>query len=142
MGRSYQVDCDPERLDRALIHRVLEASYWAQGITRETMERSLLHSINFGCYLGQEQVGFARCISDRATYAYLADVFVLEEHRCQGLGKQLVRAALEHPDLQGLRRWMLATKDAHTLYHPFGFQGIQDPELLMKLRPPTPNASQ
>ena len=119
----YEISTDPARFDVALIHRWLsEESYWAKGIPRDILERAIANSITFGLYhKTQGQVGFARVISDRATYAYLADVFVLDAHRGQGLSKRLMEAVLAHPELQGLRRWTLATRDAHGLYEQFGF---------------------
>lgn len=133
MAQLFSVDCDPARLDLERIHGYLTQSYWARGIPLETVRRSLEHSLNFGLYCDQEQVGFARCVTDRATFAYLADVFVLEEFRGQGLGRQLLRAVMQHPELQGLRRWMLATHDAHDLYRSFGFQDNSEPSTLMEL---------
>lgn len=119
----YEISADPARLDVALIHRWLsEESYWAAGIPRDVVERSIAGALNFGIYhKTQGQVGFARVISDRATFAYIADVFVLEGHRDKGLSKRLMETILAHPELQNLRRWMLATRDAHALYEKFGF---------------------
>jgi GNAT superfamily N-acetyltransferase len=118
----YEISTDPARLDLALIHRFLsEDAYWSLGVSREVVERSIEHSLNFGLYSGAEQVGFARVVTDYATFAWLADVFVLEPHRGRGLGRRLVGSVMAHPDLQGLRRWMLATADAHGLYEGLGF---------------------
>ena len=119
----YDISTDRARLDVFLIHRWLaEHSYWAAGIPRAVVERAIANSINFGLYHNfAAQVGFARVVTDRATFAYLADVFVLEAHRDKGLSKRLIEAVLAHPELQGLRRWMLATRDAHGLYEQFGF---------------------
>jgi len=133
MAQLFSVDCDPGRLDLERIHGFLTQSYWARGIPLETVQRSLKHSLNFGLYRDQEQIGFARCVTDRATFAYLADVFVLEEYRGQGLGRQLLRAVMQHPELQGLRRWMLTTRDAHDIYRSFGFQDNSEPSTLMEL---------
>lgn len=106
-------------------------------MAREVVERSIAHSLSFGLYArGGEQVGFARVISDRAVFAYLADVFVLEEHRRRGLGRFLISCVLEHPELQGLRRWALATADAHDLYRRFGFGPASQPETLMFIERP------
>ena len=117
-----EISTDLDRLDPEMIHRFLsEQSYWARGRSREVMQRAFDNSICFGAYLGDQQVGFARVVTDRATFAWLADVFVLDEFRGRGYGKALVGAVLEHPDLQGLRRWLLATKDAHGLYAQYGF---------------------
>jgi GNAT superfamily N-acetyltransferase len=118
----YAIDTDPALLDLDVLHRFLsEEAYWSPGVSREVVERSIEHSINFGLYRAGAQVGFARVVTDRATFAWLADVFVLEEHREAGLGKWLVETVLSHPDLRGLRRWILGTADAHGLYERFGF---------------------
>jgi GNAT superfamily N-acetyltransferase len=123
MADPYVISSDPARIDVALIQRWLsQESYWAPGIPHDVVERSIAGALNFGIYHEtQGQVGFARVISDRATFAYLADVFVLQEHRGQGLSKRLMETILAHSELQGLRRWMLATRDAHGLYEQFGF---------------------
>lgn len=123
MNDDYTISTDPQRLDVALIHRWLsQESYWAPGIPRDAVERAIDGSLNFAVYHAtQGQVGFARVISDRATFAYIADVFVIDAHRGQGLSKRLMEIILAHPELQGLRRWMLATRDAHGLYEQFGF---------------------
>jgi GNAT superfamily N-acetyltransferase len=133
---AFVVDTDPERLDLALIHGFLTRSYWASGIPFAVVRRSVRHSLCFGLYDGERQVGFARVVSDRATFAYLADVFVLESHRGRGLGKLLMAAVIAHPELQGLRRWMLATRDAHALYARFGFTPLPAPESFMQLHDP------
>ena len=131
----YEIDDDPARLDLDVIHRYLSAdSYWAQGIPRAVVERAVTHSLCFGVYAGNEQVGFARVVSDRATFAYLADVFILPVHRGQGLSKRLMAAVTAHPALQGLRRWMLATADAHGLYRQHGFAALAQPERFMERR--------
>jgi GNAT superfamily N-acetyltransferase len=135
------VTTDQARLDRDVIHGFLSRSYWAAGIPRELVERSLEHSICFGAFEGDRQVGFARVISDRATYAYVSDVFVLESHRGRGVGKQLMAAIMAHPDLQGLRRWSLATRDAHALYRQYGFGEPRHPERLMEILAPPYTAS-
>ncbi|HEX2183426.1 MAG TPA: GNAT family N-acetyltransferase [Rubrobacteraceae bacterium] len=132
----YTISTDPGRVDLDVVHGYLTASYWAAGIPRETVARSIAHSLPFGLYHGARQVGFARAITDRATFAYLADVFVLEEHRGRELGKWLVEVILSHPDLQGLRRWMLATRDAHDLYRRYGFAGLGRPEIFMEIVSP------
>lgn len=133
----HVVSDDPARLDLALIHGFLASSYWAAGIPEETMRRSIAGSLAFGLYRlddegGGRQVGFARAVTDRATYAYLADVFVVPDERGQGLGTFLVEAVLAHPDLQGLRRWSLVTRDAHDLYRKFGFVPLAAPERHME----------
>jgi GNAT superfamily N-acetyltransferase len=118
----FAIDTDPDRLDLDVIHRFLsQEAYWSPGVARDVVERSIEHSINFGLYRDDEQVGFARVVTDRATFAWLADVFVLDGQRRDGLGKWLVETVLSHPDLGGLRRWMLGTEDAHGLYERFGF---------------------
>lgn len=129
----YTISCDPGRLDLDEIHSFLTSSYWATGISRDLVARSIAGSLPFGLYHGPtgRLVGFARVISDRATFAYLGDVFVLESHRRLGLGHWLVEVITGHPELQGLRRWLLATRDAHAIYAKFGFTPIENPERLM-----------
>ena len=129
----YDISCDPARLDLAVIHGFLAQSYWAKSIPKELVERSVRNSLCFGAYHGATQVGFARIVSDKATFAYLCDVFVLPEHRGYGLSKSLVAAILAHPDLQGLRRWNLVTIDAHSLYEQFGFKIAAQPERYMEI---------
>jgi GNAT superfamily N-acetyltransferase len=128
----YVISTDASRLDLGTVHDFLRTSYWAAGVTSEIVERSVENSMVFGVYHGAEQVGFARVVTDHATFAYLADVFVLETHRGQGLGKWLIEAILSHPDLQGLRRWMLATRDAHELYRRHGFDDLGSPHIFME----------
>jgi len=126
-------------LNRTLIHQFLsERSYWAKGMPLETMNRSIEHSLCFGVYQAGQQVGFARVVSDFATFAWLSDVFILESARSQGLGKKLVPAILAHPQLQGLRRFMLGTLDAHGLYAQFGFEPIKQVERFMEIYVPNP----
>jgi GNAT superfamily N-acetyltransferase len=132
----YEVSTDPARLEIAMIHDFLRSSYWAQNIPRELVERSLRHSLCFGAFCAGWQVGFARVITDRTTFAYIGDVFVLPEHRGRGVSKQLMRAILQHPDLQGLRRFLLATHDAHGLYAQFGFKPLAHPEHFMTIHQP------
>ncbi len=127
------ISTDPSRLDVEMIHRALTGSYWAAGVPRDLVARSIRHSLCFGAFDGEDQVGFARVISDRATFAYLCDVFVPPTHRGRGVGKQLMSAIMAHPDLQGLRRWMLFTRDAHALYRPYGFTEARYPERLMEV---------
>ncbi len=130
---------DKTLLDRTLIHRYLsERSYWAKGVPREIVERSIEHSLCLGVYQAGQQAGFARVVTDFATFAWLADVFVVEEKREQGLGKKLVAAVLAHPQLQGLRRFMLGTLDAHGLYTQFGFAPIKHVERFMEIHRPNP----
>jgi GNAT superfamily N-acetyltransferase len=131
--RFIVVTTDRSRLDLDVIHGFLTTSYWARGIPRETVVRSMEHSLCFGAFDGDRQVGFARVISDRATFAYVCDVFALESHRGRGVGKSLMAAIMAHPELQGLRRWMLSTRDAHGLYRQFGFGTPGHPERLMEV---------
>jgi GNAT superfamily N-acetyltransferase len=126
------VSTDPARLDLDVIHGFLTTSYWANGVARDTVARSLAHSVCFGAYDGGRQVGFARVITDHATIAYIADVFVLPAHRGRGIGQRIMRSIVEHPALQGLRRWILFTRDAHGLYRKFGFGDPRFPERLME----------
>lgn len=127
----YLISDDPARLDIEVIHGYLKRSYWAASRPVERIVRSIEHSLPFGLYKDGRQIGFARAVTDYSTFAYLADVFVLEEFRAEGLGKWLVEVALAHPDLQEMRRWMLATRDAHELYRQFGFTELKDPERWM-----------
>ncbi len=132
----YLVTTDKTKLDLQVIHGFLRRSYWAAGIPSEVVERSIRHSLAFGLFYDGEQVGFARVMTDRATFAYLADVFVLEGHRGRGLSRWLMEVVLSHPDLQGLRRWMLATADAHGLYERYGFAALKTPEIFMERHDP------
>lgn len=125
---------DKSRLDRAMIHGFLSGrSYWAQNVPCEIVERSIEHSLCFGIYWAGRQVGFARVVTDFATFAWLADVFIVDEERGAGLGKKLVAAVMAHPELQGLRRFMLGTRDAHKLYEQFGFGALAYPERFMEI---------
>ena len=134
---SYEISTDPARLDVTLIHHWLsQESYWSKNIPREIVERAIDGSMNFAVYHDREgQVGFARVITDKATFAYLADVFVLEPHRGKGLSKRLMQTIVDHPDLQGLRRWLLATRDAHSLYAQFGFGPVVAERLMERIDP-------
>jgi GNAT superfamily N-acetyltransferase len=132
----FLVTTDPARLDIDFIHGYLVRSYWAEGIPRETVERSIANALCFGVYDGDQQVGFARVITDHATYAYLADVFVIESHRGRGLSKFLIECIVHHPELQGLRRWTLGTRDAHELYAKYGFKPLASPDRFMELHDP------
>jgi N-acetylglutamate synthase-like GNAT family acetyltransferase len=123
MGR-FLISTDRSKLDVDVIHRFLARSYWAEGIPRQTVMRSIDNSLCFGVYDNARQIGFARVISDFATYAYVADVFILEPYRERGLGKELMASIMAHPDLQGLRRWSLGTRDAQGLYAQFGFKPV------------------
>src|SRR5690349_9179816 len=128
-----RISNDRNELDVALIHRFLgEQSYWARGIPLATLERALDHSLCFGGFIDAQQAAFARVITAPATIANLVDVFVLQEHRGQGHGRTLMDAVMAHPDLQGLRRFTLATGDAHALYAPYGFAAPLKPQTLME----------
>ncbi len=129
----FQISTDPLRLDRTAIQAFLAGSYWAKGIPRDVVDRSIDGALCFGIYDGDTQVGFARVITDRATFAYLADVFVLESHRGRGLAAWLLEIVMAHPDLRNLRRWILMTRDAHGLYRKFGFREIADPARCMEI---------
>ena len=139
---AFHISTDPARLDVPLIHRYLsQESYWARHIPLATVERALANSLNFGAYTPDgQQAGFARVISDRATFAWLCDVFVLPAHRQQGLASALVRAVLAHPELQGLRRHLLATLDAHAVYQPLGYAPLAHPERWLERAHPAPYA--
>jgi|CXWL01.1.fsa_nt_gi GNAT superfamily N-acetyltransferase len=130
----YRVSSDPSELDLDVVHGYLARSYWSPEIPRDVVARAIAGSLCFGAYLeeGGAQVGFARLVTDRATFAYLADVFVLEEHRARGVSKLLMDAVVAHPDVQGLRRWSLATRDAHGLYERYGFKALAAPDRHME----------
>ncbi len=130
----YEISTDARRLNLDVIHAFLaQESYWSQGVPRSVVERAIANSLCFGVYHGDVQVGFARVVTDRSTFALLADVFVLKGHRGKGLSKWLVRCVVEHEDLQGLRRFLLATSDAHGLYSQFGFDALGNPSRFMEV---------
>lgn len=129
----FTISTDRSKLDRETIHEFLHGCYWAKGIPRDVVDRSIEGSLCFGVFEDGRQVGFARVITDSATFAYLADVFVLESHRGRGLAAWLMECILIHPDLQGLRRWMLLTHDAHPLYRKSGFRDLAHPERVMEM---------
>jgi GNAT superfamily N-acetyltransferase len=129
----YSISADRARLDVAAIHAYLTRSYWSPGVPLAVVVRAVANSLCFGVFHGADQVGFARVITDRATFAYLADVYVLEAHRGRGLSKWLMTAVLAHEDLQRLRRFMLATRDAHGLYRQFGFVDLANPSRIMEI---------
>lgn len=131
----FEISTDPDRLDLAVVHEYLTHSYWAQGIPLEVVRRSIEGSIAFGVYRGAEQVGFARIVSDRATFAWLGDVFILEPFQGNGLGKWLMECVVGHPELKGLRRWMLATRDAHGLYAQYGFTPVTESRFMERRDP-------
>jgi N-acetylglutamate synthase-like GNAT family acetyltransferase len=130
----YEISTDTERLDMGLIHRFLaEESYWSQGVPRKVVEKAVQNSLCFGVYAGTEQVGFGRVVTDQATFALVADLFILKEHRGKGLSKWLMQCVVDHDDLQGLRRLLLLTSDAHGLYAQFGFGPLGAPSRFMEL---------
>ena len=122
-----------ESMDVAMVHGFLTTSYWAKGIDKSTVVKALANSLCLGVFHNGKQIGFGRAVTDRSTFAYLADVFILEEYRGRGLGKWLVDCFLEHEELQGLRRWLLATLDAHGLYRQKGFVPLQEPQRFMEI---------
>jgi len=133
MITDYTISTDKTRLNVPLIREFLsQQSYWAKNIPLDIVERSIANSLCFGVYQHGQQIGFARVITDQATFAYLSDVFILPEHRGKGLSKWLVQTISDWPELQGLRRWMLATRDAHSLYEQFGFRVIDNPNFFMQ----------
>jgi len=129
----FTVSADPSKLDVEAIYDFLSHCYWSEGIPRETVERAIDHSLCFGLFDGAKQIGFARVISDHATYAYLCDVYVLESYRGKGLGTWMMSCVMKHPDLQGLRRFTLLTRDAHGLYQKFGFAAAKNPSRYMEI---------
>ena len=131
MMPDVMISTDRALLDLPLIERNLHDSYWAAGRARDVIERSIANSLCFGAYANGRQIAFARVITDEAVFAYLSDVFVVPEFRAQGVGKALMRAILDHPDLQGVAVFLLRTRDAHGLYEPFGFERVSRPEELM-----------
>jgi GNAT superfamily N-acetyltransferase len=133
---TYEITSDATRLDVDAIHSFLSASYWSPGIPRAVVERAIANSLCFGVFHEGQQVGFARVITDKATFAYLADVYILTEHRGKGLSRRLMEQVIQHPDLQGLRRVLLATRDAHALYAKFGFKPLAAPERIMEVHNP------
>jgi N-acetylglutamate synthase-like GNAT family acetyltransferase len=129
----YSISTNPKRLDLDAIHGFLSRSFWAEGIPKKLVATSIRNSLCFGLFHDREQVGFARVVTDRATFAYLCDVYILESNRGKGLSKWLVEAVMAHPDLQGLRRFQLVTRDAHGLYKRFGFQAPKHPDRHMEI---------
>lgn len=128
---SIVISTDKEKLDIDFIHEFLTRSYWATGRTKEQIKTTIEHSVCFGIYLDSKQIGFARVLTDYAVFGYLMDVFIIEEQRGNGYAKRLMKAIMEHPDLQNISRWMLATSDAHKLYAQFGFTALPDPGKIM-----------
>ena len=133
---AYEVTSDKSRFDVDAIHAFLSQTYWATGIPRATVERAIENSVCFGVLYEGAQVGFARMITDKATFAYLSDVYVLDAHRGKGLARLIMNAVQRHPDLQGLRRMLLATRDAHGLYEKYGFKPLAAPERVMEVLVP------
>ena len=132
----FSISMEKEKMDIDLIHSFLNRTYWAEGISKEIIRRSIEGSMCFGVLENDKQVGFARMITDKATFAYLADVFIIEEYRGRGLSKWLMQVIMSHPDLQGLRRMILATKDAHGLYKQFGFTPLINVDRWMHILDP------
>lgn len=132
----YLISTDPARLDAGVVHGFLSESYWASGIPREIVERAIRNSLCFGVYCRSQQIAFARVVTDYSTFAYLADLFVLAGWRRRGISKALMGEIMHHPDLQGLRRWLLATRDAHGLYQRYGFAAPLFPERQMERADP------
>ena len=130
---TYRISTDPRRIDLVAVHEYLTQSYWAEGIPKDILMKAIASSLCFGLFDGDRQIGFARVVTDRATFAYLGDVYVLEEYRGRGLGKWLIEELLTHPDLQGLRRFVLLTRDAHGLYEQFGFRPLLNAGLYMEI---------
>ena len=129
----FTISTDPSRIQLDVVHAFLATSYWAEGIPREVVRRSIEHSLCFGLYHEEgRQIGFARVITDRATFAYLGDVFVLEAFRGRGLARWLLEVVQAHPELQGLRRWVLLTRDAHDLYRRAGWSPLAAPDRYME----------
>ena len=136
---AYEISTERSRIDIDAVERFLRDSYWAANRSRDRIERSLETSLCFGLYRDSEMVGFARVVSDYTDFAWYCDVYIARDHRGRGLGKWLTEAVLAHPDLQGLRRWILATSSAHELYRQYGFTELQSPEKWMeRYAPPSP----
>jgi GNAT superfamily N-acetyltransferase len=133
---NFTISTDPARLDADAIAEMLKRAYWAQGRPRERVDRSLANSLVFGLYDGNKQIGLARVVSDYAIFAYLCDVFIHEDYRAHGLGKWLMQTGYSHPDLQGLRRWTLVTRDAHNLYRQFGWDMLANADHWMEILNP------
>jgi GNAT superfamily N-acetyltransferase len=129
----FELTTDRSKMQIEVIHNFLRKSYWASKRSEEVIRRSIDHSLPFGIFAGQRQIAFARAITDYATFAWIADVFVDDDFRGKGLGKWLIDSMLRHPELQGMRRWVLATKDAHSLYATFGFNLLNKPERWMEV---------
>lgn len=133
MNQEYKISSDKKLMNVDSIHSYLSRSYWAENVPYNIVNKAIENSLCFGVFHHDIQVGFARLITDSATFAYLADVYILEEHRGNGLSKKMMEAVINHPQLQGLRRMVLATSDAHTLYEKFGFKQLANPQTFMEL---------
>ena len=135
----FEISTDPQRVDLPAVHAFLSTeAYWSPGVSLDVVQRAIEASIVFGVYRGEEQVGLARVVSDRATFAWLCDVFILEQYRGNGLGKWLMECVVAHPELQGLRRFMLATRDAHGLYAQYGFTPVEPSKFMERRRSVSP----
>jgi len=139
--QQYEISTDATRLDLHAIHAFLTTTYWSLGVPFDTVAKAAQNSVCVGAYLGHSQVGFARAVTDRATFAYLADVYVLEAHRGNGLSRRMMEALTAHPELQGLRRMLLVTRDAHGLYEKFGFKALAAPTRFMERNNPSAYSS-
>ena len=133
---AIEITTDRARMDIDAIRAFLKRSYWSEGISREIVARAVANSLCFGAFDGGAQIGFVRVVTDCATFAYVADVYVLEDYRGCGISKAMMAAVRAHPDLQGLRRWHLATRDAHGLYRQFGFTALENPDRHMEIVDP------
>jgi len=133
---TYEITTDKAQLDIDAIHSFLSESYWSLGVPRAVVERAIANSLCFGVLCQGQQVGFARVITDKGTFAYLPDVYILPEHRGKDLSRRLLEQIVQHPDLQGLRRMVFATRDAHALYAKFGFKPLAVPERIMEIHNP------
>ena len=133
---NYEITTDTARMDVPAIHAFLSQTYWSSGIPLGVVQRAIANSLCFGVFSGKEQVGFARVISDKATFAYLADVYILAAHRGKGLSRRIMEQVIAHPDLQNLRRMLLATRDAHALYAQYGFKPLAAPDRMMEVHRP------
>ncbi len=131
-----EVSTDPTRIDLDAVHAYLTRAYWCEGISKDLLAKAIAGSLCFALLDGDRQIGFARVVTDRATFAYLCDVYVLDEYAGQGLGKRLMEEVQSHPDLQGLRRFVLVTRDAHGLYKQFGFEPLKSPNSYMEIHHP------
>jgi GNAT superfamily N-acetyltransferase len=131
-----EISTDPTRIDVDAVHAYLTRAYWCEGISKDLLAKAIAGSLCFGLFDGARQIGFARVVTDKATFAYLCDVYVLEEYAGWGLGKSLMREVQSHPDLQGLRRFVLVTRDAHGLYKQFDFEPLKNPTSYMEILHP------